>query len=149
MLHSWELVRDFLFADTKTAMSLSLSFDVLKLNGDIQAALMEIRSRFVIVVAHIHLSHALVSFETVTGCAISPVELAVLETLTDLSQLLWRLVKSLLDLLVKFLVLLKLFAGLNSGWSRLRRQIEEVDVGAHEALRKQLDADALFVLFLL
>ena len=83
MLHGRELVKDFLFADTETAMSLGLTFDVLKLDGDVEAALMEVRSRFVVVVPLVHDSHLLVRSETVTCRLVAPVNLTLLQSLAD------------------------------------------------------------------
>ena len=148
MLHGWELVEHFLFADTEATVRIGLSLDVLKLDGDVQAARVEVRSRLVVVVALIHLSHPLVSLETVTSLLFAPVKFSLFQSVANVGQLLRCLLKRLLDMLVQFLLLKKLLAWLNLGRCRLVRQIEEVDVGLHEALAEQLDSDALLVLVL-
>ena len=87
MLHSRVFVKNFFFANTKTSMRLGFSLDILEVYRNIEASLMEVRSRFVIVVAFVHDSHFLVSSETVACCLISPVKFALFERLTDLGQL--------------------------------------------------------------
>ena len=42
-----------------------------------------------------------------------------------------------------------LLTGFDARWCRLACKVEKVDICAHETLRQQLNADALFVLFLL
>ena len=42
MLLSLEFVEDFLFANTETTVGLGLSLNVLKLDGDVEAALVEV-----------------------------------------------------------------------------------------------------------
>ena len=76
---------------------------------------MEVRSRFVIAVALVHVSHALVGFETVANSllAFSVEVLTFFEALTDGSELLRRLIQRLLDLLVQLLLLHELLAGLD------------------------------------
>ena len=76
---------------------------------------MEVGSRFVIAVALVHVSHLLVGFETVANSLLplSMVDLTFDEAITDRCQLLWRLIQSLLDLLVQLLLLHQLLARLN------------------------------------
>ena len=110
---------------------------------------MEIRSRFEIVVSLVHDRHSLICFETVTSCLISVVKFSLLERITDINELLWRLIQGLLDLFVQLLLLNKLVTGLYEGWSGLICQIEEIDVRFHEAFRQQPDTHGHLVLLLL
>ena len=110
---------------------------------------MEIRSRFEIVVSLVHDRHSLVSSETVTSRLISVVELSLLECVTDVDELLRRLVQSLLDLFVQFLFLDELVAWLDEGRSGLVCQVEKVDVSFHEAFRQQPNAHGHLILLLL
>ena len=68
-------------------MCLGFALNELKFDRNIQAALVEVRSRFVIAVALVHVSHALVGFETVANSllALSVVQLAFFEAFTDRS----------------------------------------------------------------
>ena len=149
MVHGGELVEDLLLTVTETSVSLSFSLNVLKLDGDIQASIVEVRSRFEIVVSLVHDRHSLVSSETVTSRLISVVELSLLECVTDVDELLRRLVQSLLDLFVQFLFLDELVAWLDEGRSGLVCQVEKVDVSFHEAFRQQPNAHGHLILLLL
>ena len=81
------------------------------------------------------MSHAFVGFETVAYSLLplSPEQLAFFEALANRCQLLWRLVQSLLDLLVKLLLFHEFLAGLDTRRCGLARQVEKVNIGAHEA----------------
>jgi len=65
MKHRRELVEDLFFADTKATMGFRLTFSVVELDGDVEAALVEVGGRFVVVESNILLGHYFVSFETV------------------------------------------------------------------------------------
>ena len=58
-------------------MRLCFSFFVLKLKGDIERALVEVGSRFVISVARKLLRHLLVHHETLTALLVSPVQFSL------------------------------------------------------------------------
>ena len=84
MLHGRELVENFLFTNTEATMSLSFSLNIFKLDGVIEAALVEVRSRFIIVHLLIHMSHLQINSETVASSRITIKQLALLQILTDL-----------------------------------------------------------------
>lgn len=149
MVHSLELVVDLLLADTETAMRLSLSLDVLKLDGDVEAPLVEVRSRFVIAVPSELLRHLLVHNETVARLLVPPVELTLHECVTDARQVVWGLFGLNLDFLVELLLLLESITWLDSRGSRPVGQVEEVDVRLHKTFGQQSDSDVHFVHFLL
>ena len=149
MLHGRELVEDLLFADTETTMGVGFSLDILKLDGDVKAARMEVRSSFVVVITLIHRRKLLVSLETVASRAITPVQFTLFQSFAHVGQLLRCLLQSLLHLLVQFLLLNKLVAWLNLGRRRLISQVEEIDVGLHETFAEELDSHVHLVLALL
>mmetsp|Transcript_28421 Transcript_28421/g.37902 ORF Transcript_28421/g.37902 Transcript_28421/m.37902 type:complete len:214 (-) Transcript_28421:3-644(-) len=130
-------------------MSLRLTFDVLKLDGDVEAALMEVGGGFVVVEADVHLGHLFVGFETVACSLVAPVELSILQSLADQHQVVRGLLQSLLHMLVQILLFDQLIAWLDTTGRRLIGEVEEIDVGLHEALREQVDADVhlVFALF--
>ena len=141
MVHGWELVENFLFTDAEAAVRHRLTLDVLELKGDVQAPRMEVRRSLVVVEVLIHLGHLLVSLETVTCLLVTPVELTLLQGLTDEDQLLGSLLKALLHLLVQLLLLDKLVTWLDLRWRSLISQVEEVNISLHETVSKQLNAD--------
>ena len=57
MLHGGELIEDLLFTNSEALVRLSFSLYIFKLNGVVEAALMEVGSRFIIVHLLIHLRH--------------------------------------------------------------------------------------------
>ena len=145
MLHGLELIADLLLADTETTMGLSLTLDVLKLNGDVEAALMEVGSRFIVVVLLKHLSHLLVDEEALAHLLLTPVELSLLKFVTDVGQGLGVLLELNLDLFVEFLIFQVLLTWLNGGGSGVGSQVEEVNISLHEALGKEANANAHLV----
>ena len=96
VVHGRELVEDFFFTDTQTSVSLSLSFSVLKLNGNVQASLMEVGSCLIVIEVYIHGCHAFISFEALTFLLVSPELLSLLQVLAYHHKHLCCLVKSLL-----------------------------------------------------
>ena len=135
MLHCFELVEDLLFTDTESTMGLCLALNILKFDRDVEAALVEVGSRFVIIELLVHLRHLLVDVETVARLLLAPVELSFLQVVTDLCQVVGRLLRLCFHLLVQLLLLEKSRAGLDHRWGRAVSQVEEVDVSLHEALR--------------
>ena len=83
-MHSREFVEDLLFADTKATISLSFSLNILKLDRGIEAALVKVGSRFVIIHLLVHMSHLQVYSETVSSSCIAVEPLTGLQILTDL-----------------------------------------------------------------
>ena len=84
MRHSWELVEDLLFADTKATISLSFSLNILKLDWSIKAALVKVWSRFIIIHLLVHMRHLQVYSETVSSSCIAMKHLTRLQIVTDL-----------------------------------------------------------------
>jgi len=134
VMHGWELVEYFLFADTKTTVGQSFSLEVFELDRNVQATLMEVAGRFIVVEANIHLCHSLVSFETVILRLFAPVKLTIVESLGDLHEVLGCLVQSLLHILVEIFLLIEPIAWLNATRCRLICEIEEIDIRLHETL---------------
>ena len=83
MLHGRELVEDLLFTDAEAAMRLSLTLYVLELDRVIKAALVEVRSRFIIVHLLVHLRHFKEDFETFACRRIAIESFTGLEVLHD------------------------------------------------------------------
>ena len=83
MLHGRELVENFLFTNTEATMSLSFSLNIFKLDGVIEAALVEVRSRFIIVHFLVHLRHFKEDFETFACRRIAIEPFTGLEVLHD------------------------------------------------------------------
>ena len=146
VLHGRELVEHLLFADTEATMGLGLALDVFELDRDVKAALVEIAGRFIVVEADVHLGHSLVSFEALARCLLAPVDLAVLQRFANFNEVLRCLVQRLLHVLVEILLFHQPVTRLDAAWGRLVGEIEEVDVGLHEAFGEQVDADICFVL---
>lgn len=150
MVHGLKLVVDFLLANTETTMGLSFAFyELIKLNGDIEASLVEVGSRFVITVAHELLRHLLVNSETVDYLLVAPMQLSLHEGVADAGEIVRGLLWLDLHFLVQFLLFLESIAWLDRRRGRPIRQVEKVDVRLHEALREQSDSDVHFVDLLL
>ena len=126
-------------------MGLCLTLNVFKFDRDVEAALVEVGSRFVIIELLVHLCHLLVDIETVARLLLAPVELTFLEVVTDLCKVVRRLLRLSLHLLVQLLLLEKSRAWLDHRWGRPVSQVKEVDVSLHEALREESDSDVHLV----
>ena len=71
--HSFILVRNFFFAETKTLVSLGLTLGIFEIKGNIQTTLVEIRSDTVISLRFVTFSYVLVSFKASLILALTPV----------------------------------------------------------------------------
>jgi len=64
-MHGRLLIEDHFFTNTEATVRLSFTFYIFKLNRVVEAALMEVRSRFIIVHLLVHLRHFKEDFETI------------------------------------------------------------------------------------
>ncbi len=135
-----EDVQHLLLADTQALVGLGLAHDVLGVDTGVEALLVEVRSRFIVVKRFELLSNNSVLAEALLDVVLAQEALGVLEVLAELEESLLVLLELALFALVQFVLLLELLARFDFGGRGLGGDVEEIDVGLQVARLHQLDA---------
>ena len=139
-----ENIEDILFADTKTHVSFGFSLDVLSLNTDVEAFLVEVWGSFIVYELLELLCDSRVLLNAIFDLVIAVKLFGILKILAEGQELFLLIFVvfsyefSLLSL-VKFVFFLKFGRGLDFRWGSLSGDIEEVDVGLQVSLLHELD----------
>ena len=138
--HCIENIEDFLFTNSETHISLGFSLDKLGLNTDIEALLVVVGCRLVVIELLELLSHYSLLLEAIFGLALPVKALGTDQVVAQLQQRLLRLLELALLSFVQLVLLLESLRWLDLAGSRLRGDVEEVYIGLQEALLHELDA---------
>ena len=139
ILHCMVYVVDLLLADTETHVSLGLSLEVLVLDTDVQAFLVEVGGRLVIVKIFKLLGDSSILLKAGIYILAAEVILSIYEVVTQFLQTIFRLLEWLLLDPTKFVVVLLRNVWLDLRGCGVRRDIVEVHVRLEVTFLHQID----------
>ena len=147
VVHGLEYVQDLLLADTETLVCIYLACGVFVLNGDIEAAFMEIGGglpiiKFLELLGNLGvLLQALLDIFVVLTVSLTLIVLSLFEVVAEGKEGVLVLLESCLSrTLVEALFLFKLDRRLDLARSRIRCNVEEIDIGLQITLLEESDA---------
>ena len=150
VVHGFEYVQDLLLADTETLICVHFTCGVFVLNGDIKAAFVEVGGglpiiEFLELLGNLGvLLQALLDIFVVFTVTFTLIVLSLFEVIAEGKEGVLVLLESCLSrTLVEALFLFKLDRRLDLARSRIRCNVEEIDIGLQITLLEESDALAL------
>ena len=134
-----EYVHNLLLANTKTHVGFGLTLSILIFNTNVEALLVEIGGRLIIVEVFKLFSDSSILFKASIDVLAPVIVLSINEVITELEQTIFGLLELLLLNSSQFIVILLGNMGLNLTWSCIGGNIIEIHIGLQVTLLHQFD----------